>query len=52
MLTTVLDLLGALLLILAAAVLVWPFSAAGALALAGAGVLLVSWIADWKRGRS
>lgn len=52
MLTTVLDLLGALLLILAAAVLVWPLSAAGALALAGAGVLLVSWIADWKRGRS
>lgn len=52
MLTTVLDLLGALLLILAVAVLAWPLSAPGALAASGACVLLVSWIADWKRGRS
>lgn len=52
MLTTVLDLVGALLLIVAVAVLVWPFSVAGALALAGVGVLALSWLADWKRGRS
>lgn len=50
--TTALDLIGALLIILAVAVFVWPLSTAGALALAGVGVLLVSWIADWKRGRS
>ena len=52
MLTTVLDLVGALLLIVAVAVLAWPVSAALALGLAGGGVLALSWLADWKRGRS
>lgn len=46
MVTTVLDLLGALLLVVAVAVLVWPWSAAGALAAAGVGVLAVSWLVD------
>ncbi len=50
MLTTVLDLVGALLLIVAVAVLAWPVSAALALGLAGGGVLLLSWLADRKRG--
>ena len=48
MLTTALDLIGALLIILAVAVLVWPWSVAGALALAGGGVLGLSWLADRK----
>ena len=48
MLTTALDLIGALLIILAVAVLVWPWSVAGALALAGVGVLGLSWLADRK----
>lgn len=51
MLTTALDLIGALLIILAVAVLVWPVSVAGALALAGVGVLLLSWLAD-RKGRA
>ena len=51
MLTTALDLIGALLIILAVAVLAWPWSVAGALALAGAGVLLLSWLAD-RKGRA
>lgn len=46
MVTTVLDLLGALLLVVAVTVLVWPWSAAGALAAAGVGVLAVSWLVD------
>ena len=46
MVTTVLDLLGALLLVVALAVLVWPWLAAGALAAAGVGVLAVSWLVD------
>ena len=46
MVTTVLDLLGALLLVVAVAVWVWPWSAAGALAAAGVGVLAVSWLVD------
>lgn len=46
MLTTALDLVGALLLIVAAAVLVWPWSVAGALALAGVLLLALSWLAD------
>ena len=46
MVTTVLDLVGALLLVVALAVLVWPWSAAGALAAAGVGVLAVSWLVD------
>ena len=50
--TTVLDLLGALLLVVAVAVWVWPWSAALALALAGVLVLLLSWLIDRKRGRS
>ena len=44
MLTSWLDLVGALLLVVALAVLVWPWSAAGALAAAGVGVLGVSWL--------
>ena len=46
MLTSWLDLVGALLLVVALAVLVWPWSAAGALAAAGVGVLAVSWLVD------
>ena len=46
MVTTVLDMLGALLLVVAVAVWVWPWSAAGALAAAGVGVLAVSWLVD------
>ena len=46
MLTSWLDLVGALLLVVALAVLVWPASVAGALACAGVGVLAVSWLVD------
>lgn len=49
-LTDVLDLVGLLLLVAAAAVLAWPVSAALALALAGVGVLVVSWLVDRRRG--
>lgn len=49
-LTDVLDLIGLLLLVAAAAVLAWPVSAALALALAGVGVLVVSWLVDRRRG--
>lgn len=52
MLTTVLDLAGALLLILAVAVLAWPWSVAGSLAAAGVLVLLLSYLIDRKRVRS
>lgn len=47
--TTWLDLAGSLLLIVALAVLVWPLSAAGALASAGAGLLILSWLIDRQR---
>ena len=46
MVTTVLDLLGALLLVVAVAVLVWPWSAAGALAAGGVLLLVLSWLVD------
>lgn len=46
LLTTVLDLLGALALVAAAVVAVWPFSAALGLLVAGAGLLAVSWLTD------
>ena len=46
MLTDALDLAGALLLILAVAVLVWPWSAAGALAAGGVLLLVLSWLVD------
>ena len=46
MVTTVLDLLGALLLVVAWAVLVWPWSAAGALAAGGVLLLVLSWLVD------
>ena len=52
MVTTVLDLLGALLLVVALVVLVWPASVAGALAAGGVGVLLLSWLIDRKGGKS
>lgn len=51
MVTTVLDLLGALLLVVALAVLVWPASVAGAFGAAGAGVLVLSWVIDRKGGK-
>ena len=44
--TTWLDLAGALLLVVALAVLVWPLSPAGALAASGVGLLLLSWLID------
>ncbi|MFD6093659.1 hypothetical protein ACFWGN_16195 [Oerskovia sp. NPDC060338] len=45
-LTTLLDLLGSLLLVLALAVLLWPISPALALAAVGAGLLALSWLVD------
>ena len=54
MLTSWLDLAGALLLVAAVAVLVWPASVAGALACAGVGLLALSWLVDrkpWAKGR-
>ena len=46
MLTSWLDLAGALLLVAAVAVLVWPWSAAGALAAGGVLLLVLSWLVD------
>lgn len=46
MLTTVLDLLGFVLLVLAIALLVAQWSTPAALAAAGAGFLAVSWLVD------
>ncbi|MGN7703508.1 hypothetical protein [Cellulosimicrobium sp. 22601] len=45
-LTTLLDLLGSLLLVLALAVFLWPVSPALALAAGGAGLLALSWFVD------
>lgn len=45
-LTTLLDLLGALLLIIAAAVLVATWTTPGALAVGGVGLLVLSWLVD------
>ena len=45
-LTSWLDLVGALLLVVAFAALVWPVSVAGALACAGVAVLVLSWLID------
>lgn len=50
LLTTWLDLLGMLLVIAAAAVWVATWSLPAALAVAGIGLLGVSWLVDW-RGR-
>ena len=50
MLTSWLDLVGALLLVVALAVLVWPLSISGALAAAGAALLLLSWLVDRLAG--
>jgi len=44
--TTLLDLLGCLLVIAAVAVILWPLSVPGALAATGAGLLTVSWLID------
>lgn len=53
LLTSVLDLVGMLLLVIALAVLVGTWSLPGALAAAGVGVLVVSWLVDRrKRGGS
>ena len=46
MVTTLLDLVGALLVVAAVVALVWPLSIAGALAAGGAGLLLLSWLVD------
>ena len=46
MLTSWLDLVGALLLVAAVVVLVWPWSAAAALAAGGVSVLVFSWLVD------
>ena len=43
-LTSWLDLAGSLLIVVAVAVLLWPWTPAGALGSAGAGLLLLSWI--------
>ncbi len=50
--TTVLDLLGLLLLVAAATVLVWPVSASGALAVAGVGLIGGSLVIDVFGGRA
>lgn len=55
MLTSWLDLAGALLLVVALVVLVWPLSVAAALAVGGLATLALSWAidrTDRKRGRS
>lgn len=49
-LTSVLDLVGSLLLIVALVVLVWPWTVAGALAAGGLALLVLSWIADRAKG--
>jgi len=46
MVSTVLDLVGALLLVVAAVVLVWPWSVAGAVAAGGVLLLVLSWLVD------
>lgn len=46
MLSTVLDLAGSLLLILAVVVLIWAVTIPGALAAGGALVLALSWVTD------
>ena len=46
MLTSWLDLAGALLLVVALAVLLWPMSIAGAIAAAGLALLALSWSVD------
>ncbi|MHB1063539.1 MAG: hypothetical protein ACYC1Z_03435 [Georgenia sp.] len=49
LITTVLDLLGMLLVVAGAAVWVGQWSTAGALTVAGGGLLLSSWVADrWQ----
>lgn len=47
--TTLLDLLGIVLLLLAAALFVAAWSVPGALATAGAGLLVFSWLIDRRR---
>ena len=49
--TTWLDLVGALLLVVALGVLIWPWSAAGALAASGAALLALSYVIDWLQRR-
>ena len=48
--TSVLDLVGSLLLVVALAVFLWPLTVAGALAASGVAVLVLSVLIDW-RGR-
>ena len=48
LLTTVLDLLGALGLVAAVVVLVAPASTAGAIATGAVGLLLISWLVDQR----
>lgn len=48
-LTTVLDLLGMILLVAAGALFVAQWSTPGAVALAGAGLVGVSWVVDHQR---
>ena len=50
MVTSVLDLVGSLLLVVALAVFLWPLTVAGALAASGVAVLVLSVLIDW-RGR-
>lgn len=54
LLTTVLEVVGLLLVVLAVAVLIWPVSAAAALAAAGVLLVAVSWLVTrvGKRGGS
>ena len=50
MLTSILDLIGAVLIVLAVATFVAIWSIPGALAAAGVGVLATSWLIDRKSG--
>ena len=52
MVTTILDLVGLLLLVAACVVVLWEFSIPGAIAGGGAGLLLVSWLIDARAKRA
>lgn len=47
--TSLLDLVGLLLVVVAVAVLVWPWTIPGAFAIAGAGLLGISWLIDRRQ---
>lgn len=52
MVTTVLDLVGMLLLVAAVVVVLWSLFIPGAIAAGGVGLLLISWLIDWRTARA